>query len=145
MQTKLKPRCATRIFLKREIEPKLKYFSSKNVLSRRGVSNVEQLNRITQGVWEKLPEAAGVSAAWQFCDFSAENSHFCDIWIIFRTFLEAFERTTFLKLGSHSKEFHPSYVQVKSKTCLNASEIPLSPSGCADTTAHSSSKCSQTL
>ena len=80
-----------------------------------GMLNKEmQLERITNG---------GRSRRF-LSFFEKKNSLFNAIWIIFYTFLEPFEKTKWLKFGSHTKELNcpapPTLLTVKFKTGLNA-------------------------
>ena len=67
------------------------------------------------GIWEQSFQPLS-----NFCDFSAQNSHFRTIWITFRMLLEGFEGTKRLKFGSPLKKLYcpPRSIQTTLNTCI---------------------------
>ena len=75
------------------------------------VNKLLQLKSITDGgLYRRSPHLLGIFR---------KNSYFNAIWITFRTFSEAFERTQFLRFESQLKKFLP-LLQVKSKIRLKS-------------------------
>ena len=95
------------------------------------VSKLVQLKRISDKAWAKAPShqtlwgcGGEAPAAGRFFKIFRKNSYFNSIWITFRTFLEPFENTKFLRLKSQLKKFFP-LLQVKSKTRLKCGILGL--------------------
>ena len=111
------------------LEPQVKKFYKCIKIGRRGKQISATQTNFRQGLGPKLVtkrygDVGGSPSRWAIFKIFGKNSYFNSIWITFRTFLEPFENTKFLRLKSQLKKFFP-LLQVKSKTRLKCGILGL--------------------